>query len=112
MDKNDYKKLGERIRVLRKSKNLTIEQLSELIDKSWSYVGNIERAEGIPSLATIISIAGALDVSVDALLNCDITTHRKVSAEDIYSPLLLKLRTLSQDEQKAVFDFLCKIKKG
>jgi transcriptional regulator with XRE-family HTH domain len=113
MDKTDYKKLGERIRATRKSKKLTIEQLSELIEKSWQYVGNIERAEGIPSLSTVISIAAALGVSTDYLLYGDVSEqNKKESDSDIYNPLLFKLRTLSKDEQKAVYDFLCKFKKG
>ena len=106
---NRFEKLGERIRVIRKSKKLTIEKLGELIDKSLSYIGNIERAEGTPSLATVISIANALGVSADTLLRDYLLVHCDESELDIYSPLLSKLRTLSQDEQKALHEFLCKI---
>ena len=106
---NRFEKLGVRIRAVRKSKNLTIEQLGELIDKSLSYIGNIERAEGTPSLATVISIANALGVSADTLL-CDyLLVHCDETELDIYSPLLCKLRTLPQEKQKALFEFLCTV---
>jgi len=86
-----------------------MEQLSELIDMSWQFIGNIERAESVPSLATVISIANALGVSADTLL-CDyLLVHCDEAELDIYSPLLCKLRTLPQDKQKALFEFLCTV---
>ncbi len=64
----NYKLLGEQIRKQRKLKGYTLEQLSEKLDVSTTFIGQIERAKGIPSLETLVKIANALDVSMDSLL--------------------------------------------
>ncbi len=64
----NYKLLGEQIRKQRKSKGYTLEQLAEMLDVSTTFIGQIERAKGIPSLETLVKIANALEVSVDSLL--------------------------------------------
>ena len=63
-----FESLGLRLRELRKSKNLTMEQLSERIKKSHNFLGNIERGESVPSLKTLIALANELEVSADVLL--------------------------------------------
>ena len=64
----DFTLLGKRIRDERLLLRLTIEQLAERIDKSSSYLGQIERGEGKPSIETLVDIANALGVTVDILL--------------------------------------------
>ncbi len=64
----DYKSLGENIRKYRKAKGYTLEQLAELLDVSTTFIGQIERAKGIPSLETLVKIANTLEVSADTLL--------------------------------------------
>ncbi|MFD2881081.1 helix-turn-helix domain-containing protein [Paenibacillus rhizoplanae] len=57
---NLVKHVSQRIRYLRKSANLTQEQLSELLDIDRSYIGKIERGEVNVSLDTLERIAVAL----------------------------------------------------
>ena len=64
----DYVLLGQRIRKYRKKKGYTLEKLAEMLDVSTTFIGQIERATGKPSLETLIKIANALEVSTDALL--------------------------------------------
>ncbi|MFD1903738.1 helix-turn-helix domain-containing protein [Paenibacillus rhizoplanae] len=59
---NLVKHVSQRIRYLRKSANLTQEQLSELLDIDRSYIGKIERGEVNVSLDTLERIAVALKV--------------------------------------------------
>ena len=111
---NNYIELGKRIRAIRKSKKLTLEQLSEMIGKTGQYLGNIERAEGIPSLNTVISIANALGVSMDMLLQEYLHEHSaelKPTKPNIYSPLLSKLKEMPPAKQRAIFQFICKMEK-
>ncbi len=68
----NYKLLGEQIRKHRKEKHYTLEQLAEILDVSTTFVGQIERAKGVPSLETLVKIANALQTSVDALLFGDL----------------------------------------
>ena len=64
----NYELLGKQIRKNRKLKKYTLEQLAEILDVSTTFIGQIERAKGIPSLETLVKIANALEVSIDSLL--------------------------------------------
>ncbi len=56
--------LGRRIRSLRKSRNLTQEQLGANCDVNYKFIGAVERGEENPSLKTLQKIAGALGVEL------------------------------------------------
>ncbi|MEW6607033.1 MAG: helix-turn-helix domain-containing protein [bacterium] len=60
-------KLGERIRTLRKAKNISQETLAEKADLHTTYLGQIERAEVNASINTIYKIALALGISLSEL---------------------------------------------
>ncbi len=70
----NYELLGTHIRKLRKEKKYTLEQLAEKLDVSTTFIGQIERAKGIPSLETLVKIANVLEVSTDSLLFGDLNT--------------------------------------
>ena len=71
----NYKLLGEHIRKRRKEKKYTLEQLAEKLDVSTTFIGQIERAKGIPSLETLVKIANVLEISTDSLLFGDLNTE-------------------------------------
>lgn len=60
---------GDRVRELRKLKNLSQEELSYKADLHRTYIGMIERAEKNITLLNIEKIANALKVDVSDLLN-------------------------------------------
>jgi transcriptional regulator with XRE-family HTH domain len=60
--------LGRRIREERTNRNLTIEQLSELVNLSPSYLGLVERGERGLSVEKLIKIADVFGIAVDSLL--------------------------------------------
>ena len=64
-------KFGQRVRQLRKEKNLSQEELSHKADLHRTYIGMIERAEKNITLANIEKIANALGTSIDNLLKFD-----------------------------------------
>ncbi|MFL0270123.1 helix-turn-helix domain-containing protein [Candidatus Clostridium radicumherbarum] len=64
----DYRKLGKRIKEERLKKNLTQEQLAEIVNVSSVYVSHIENASTKPSLETLVNLSNALDVTPDFLL--------------------------------------------
>lgn len=66
----NYKAIGKRIKIARIHAEMTQEQLSNIVDLSPSHMSNIETGTTRVSLATIVSIANALSVTVDDLL-CD-----------------------------------------
>ena len=68
----NYELLGKLIRKQRKEKKYTLEQLAEKLDVSTTFIGQIERAKGIPSLETLVKIANVLEISTDSLLFGDL----------------------------------------
>lgn len=70
----NYELLGKNIRKQRKEKQYTLERLAEKLDVSTTFIGQIERAKGIPSLETLVKIANALEVSADSLLFGDLNS--------------------------------------
>ena len=58
---------GNRVRELRKDKNLSQEQLSFKADLHRTYIGMIERAEKNITLVNIEKIAKALEISINEL---------------------------------------------
>jgi len=59
--------IGERIRIYRKKAGLTQERLAEKAGIHPTYVGQLERAEKNATLATIVKVANALDISLETL---------------------------------------------
>ena len=62
--------LGEKIRRLRKAKNLTLDQLATLADSSKSYIWELENKNPPrPSAEKLSKIAVNLDVTIEYLLD-------------------------------------------
>ncbi len=61
--------VGEKIRNLRKSKNLTIVELSEQINVTSGYISQIERDLISPSLSVLKRLAEALEIPLSALFS-------------------------------------------
>jgi transcriptional regulator with XRE-family HTH domain len=61
-------KFGETVRRLRKERNLSQEALAERSGMNADFVGFIERGENVPTLTTILQLAGALGVQPSALI--------------------------------------------
>jgi len=67
-DLKHLKHIGENIRTARKSKNLTIDKLSELIGVSESFLGTVERGKSKIGLENLIKLCHILEVSSDSLI--------------------------------------------
>ena len=66
----DYQAIGVRIRRLRKEQGLTQQTLAEMSGQEPSNISHIERGATKLSLPTLVSVANALEVTVDQIL-CD-----------------------------------------
>lgn len=64
----DAKAVGQRIKAVRESKDMTQEDLAALVDISPTHISVIERGLKIPRLDTFVAIANSLEVSADTLL--------------------------------------------
>lgn len=94
----NQKAIGRRIKAAREKKQLTQEQLAELVDLSTMHVSVIERGVKLPKLETLINIANVLDVSADVLLQ-DVINNR---AEIFSSEASALMNKLPQEDQQRV----------
>lgn len=63
------KTLGKRIAALRKKRGMNQEEFADASGKMINTISNIERGLSDPKVTTLLSIADALNVSVDSLFN-------------------------------------------
>jgi len=103
--KTHLKYIGENIRAARKSKNLTIDMLSELIGISSSFLGTLERGESSLSVETLIGVCKALGVSADSiLLEQDVTPNPYIN--DKKDTIATLLNNATDDELSFLIDYV------
>jgi transcriptional regulator with XRE-family HTH domain len=61
------KRFGKRLRKLRRNKELTQEQLADMMSVSLNFIGQIERGESAPSFETMQKMADVLEVDISEL---------------------------------------------
>ncbi len=66
---------GDNLRKLRKEKGLTQQQLSDIVGIKRSAYAYYEIDKSEPSIATLLKIANALNVSVDEIVNSSSPVH-------------------------------------
>ena len=65
---NSAKKLGENVRRIRLTKDMTQGDLCRKLEVDRAYISNIESGKKNPTLSTIERIAKALNVSIEELI--------------------------------------------
>lgn len=96
-----YKKLGKRVRYIRKEKELSQEQLAELIGKSDDTISNIERGIYPPRMETVAELALALNVAPYEFFLIDETDIPKNKTQ---RSAINKLNTLLENEPKEIIE--------
>ena len=64
----DFQMLGSMVKKFRSNKEMTQAELAEIIDVSVTYISHIEKGKKHARLEILVSIAKALDVTMDCLL--------------------------------------------
>lgn len=98
----NYEIIGSRIREIRKGKRMTQEKLAELSGVEPSNISHIERAATKLSLPTLVSIANALEVTLDELVYDNLKMSSHVSAKLIDD----LLSDCSAEELKAIAEVI------
>lgn len=93
----NLKAFGSRIKAARERKKLTQEQLAEIVDLSPMHVSVIERGVKPPKLETFVTLANALEVSADELLQDAVDHATEFNSSEI-ATLIQSLP--KQDQQK------------
>lgn len=98
--KLDYCAIGMRIKERRMKKEWSQEMLASTVGISNPHMSNIERGKTKVSLATLIDIANALDMTFDALI-CDNLVKGKVVFDEEISQ---ELEECSEEDIRIVYD--------
>ena len=62
------KRLGEKLRILRQQRNLTVRQLGDILEVNNSYITQIETGRKTPSLKLAIKMADFFSIDVNQLI--------------------------------------------
>ena len=77
----DYQAIGQRIRKIRKARNLSQEKLSELVDISVPHMSHIETGNTKLSLPVFVALTEVLDIRADELLYDPTPDHDSILQE-------------------------------
>ena len=112
-----YELISRRIRELRIEHGMSQAQLADRVGTTMPYINHIEKGRKKPSLEMLISIAVALDVSIDVLLHgnqvsqqfsCSLEINDLLADCDVYEQrvLIQTLRALKQilKEERVLLD--------
>ena len=88
----DYYKIGQRIRRIRKAKNLSQEQLAEIVGISVTHMSHIETGNTKLSLEVFFNLVNALECTADELL-FELSENSKAVIHSNISEILDKCST-------------------
>ena len=91
------KALGKRIAYLRKQKGMSQEDFADASGKMINTISNIERGLSDPKVTTLMSIAKALDISIEELFS---ENTQKQSVEKLPSNISAILQILKKQDDK------------
>lgn len=98
----DYKLIGERIKQVRKSKNMTQETLAEKLNVSIGYVSQVER--GITKIS--LDLLGA----ISTILDCDVATLISETAirsnEYMTTEIIEATRSLDDKKRRYILEII------
>ena len=98
----DAKKIGNRIKLIRKANGLTQADLAQMVDLTPKYLSNLECGFKLPKFETFISIANALKVDANTLLRDVLDVSTSTASSEISE----KLAALPMEEQRKIMRIL------
>lgn len=104
--------IGKRLKEVRKSKKLTQAELAKIVGVSVSTVKKWEQDQVDPNTAALISIAVALNVSIDYLFGNIPETDLVVVADGDIKRIIEVVEDLPQSHREALFKYAELLKKG
>ena len=84
---------GDKLRVLREERGLTLQEMSDATEYSFSYLSKIERNSTQPSLETVMKLADFFGVQIEPLV-----TNHESSGLSVKLSYTRKIKNLSQKE--------------
>ena len=88
MDTLNFEQIGEKLKKIRLSKNLTQEYIANAADVNTSHISNIENNRVKVSLSVLVQICNALDTTVDYILSDEYNDSSSAIEQEILLFLL------------------------
>ncbi len=98
MNTLNFANIGQKLRKVRISKNLTQEYVANMVDVNTSHISNIENNRVKVSLSTLVQICNALDTTVDYILADEYNHPTSVIEQEI----LHEVQSCSLETQKQI----------
>ena len=102
----DYKQLGKRIKQVRKMKSLSQNALAEKAELTPNFIAKIEGNNTSISLKTLVSIANALEISIDYLFlnDTNMLKQGKKTSTDLFIDNMLQ--NFSESDKELLIDMI------
>ncbi|MFA7658459.1 MAG: helix-turn-helix transcriptional regulator [Candidatus Gastranaerophilaceae bacterium] len=102
MNNSDVKNLfGQRIKILRKKRNLTQSNIAEMVDVDAKHISCIENGKNFPSPELIAKLANAFNLHVKELFEFE----NPPTSIDFKKEIVKTLDTASDEEIERIFNF-------
>jgi transcriptional regulator with XRE-family HTH domain len=72
-------KFGDKLRMLRKKRNLTLQQLGVQLEVHHTYISQLEMGKRSPNAAMILKIADLFQVTTDQLMRDELTLDATIN---------------------------------
>ncbi len=108
---NYHKIVGSNIRFERQKRNLTIDELSEILDIAPGFLGLIERGQRGTSIKNLCKIADFFSLSLDHLITCPLG-EKVVKEEPALDKKKSVISTYLNSMNEAELDFFISTLKG
>lgn len=99
---DNKKKLGLKIKELRKRKGFTQEELAELIQMEQNSISVMESGRNFPTLGTLEKIAKVLDVNLPDFFNYDYIEDIEVIKETTSN----KIKNMDENQLRQLFKYI------
>ena len=103
--------IGLKVQALRKTQNMTQEQLAEIAGVSWRTISNLERGFSLPTLKLIYDISQHFNISIDELLNNRIQTSKTTSRLRLEQDVTESIKTVPDNLLRHIKEYMLLLKK-
>lgn len=103
--------IGSQIRDIRKSKEITQEQLAEMAETHHSYIGGLERGERNATIHTLMKIANALEVEFFELFQSGFEFSKFSQKHKLIQDILQLLIDRDENDLRKAYKILAEVYK-
>lgn len=97
-------RFAERLRELRKNKNINQQKLSNYLGYGYTAVANYESGRNEPAIDTLCKIAEYFDVTVDYLIGKEDNPKRMDGISKPEAELIMSFRTMDNEDRRILLE--------